>query len=239
MQVDVQHRPVYAVARVRLEAGEQVKAEAGAMVAMSGDVAIQTGAAGGLGKALKRSLLGGESFWQNTFTAGPGGGSVDLAPPMPGDILPLQLQGHNLIVQDGSYLASATTVEVDTRWAGLKSWGLGEGFVLLHVGGHGMLLLNSYGAIDARTLAAGERLVVDTGHLVAYTEGIRFTVRRIGGLKSTLFSGEGVVGEFTGPGTVWTQSRSSQAFLTWLLPKMPGTGGAKAGRGGLDALLGG
>lgn len=70
-------------------------------------------------------------------------------------------------------------------------------------------------------LAAGEIYTVDTGHLVAFTEKMGFKVRRVGGLKSTLFSGEGLVVDLTGPGRVLLQTRSTDAFLSWLIPKLP------------------
>jgi uncharacterized protein (AIM24 family) len=83
-----------------------------------------------------------------------------------------------------------------------------------------MLLVSSYGAILERTINAGETFTVDTGHLVAFPEGIGFRVRAVGGIKSTLFSGEGLVVDLEGPGTVLMQTRSSDAFLTWLVPQV-------------------
>ncbi|HWH08863.1 MAG TPA: TIGR00266 family protein, partial [Candidatus Thermoplasmatota archaeon] len=226
MRITIEHGKSYATARVDLDPGEAVKAEAGAMLAMKGDVHLQT-ASGGILKGLKRSLLGGESFFQNTFTARAAGGTVWLAPPLPGDVFHTRLAGDALIVQDGSYLASAANVEVDTSWQGARGFFSGEGFVMLRVTGHGDLLLSSYGAIEAHPLRPGERLVVDTGHIVAFTEGMPHDLERVTrGLKGLFFSGEGVVSAFTGPGTVWTQSRSSQSFLQWLSSRLPGGGGS-------------
>lgn len=239
MKITIEHGRSYATAKVELSPGEAVKAEAGAMLAMKGDVEMQT-ASGGLMQGLKRSLMGGESFFQNTFTARSGPGTVWFAPPLPGDVIHAPLAGNALIVQDGSYLASHPGIVVDTRWQGARGFFSGEGFVMLRVSGHGDLLLSSYGAIEMHQLQAGERLVVDTGHLVAFTEGMPQELRRVSrGLKTLFFSGEGVVSEFTGPGTVWTQSRSTQSFLSWLSAKMPGGGGSGGGRGGvLGGLLG-
>ncbi len=227
MKVDITHRPSYAKAAVTLGPGEAVKAEAGALLAMEGDVSIKT-ASGGIMKGLKRSLMGGESFFQNTFTAG-NGGVVHLCPVLPGDLWHTQLAGQTLVVQDGSYLASSPELDVDTKWAGARGFFSGEGFVMLKVSGHGDLILSSYGAIEEKALAAGERFVVDTGHIVAFTHGTDHDIRRLGGIKSTLFSGEGIVSEFTGPGTVWTQSRSTQGFLAWLSTRMGGGGGGSGG----------
>ena len=87
--------------------------------------------------------------------------------------------------------------------------------------GTGQMLLSSYGAIHAIDLQPGQVYTIDTGHLVAFTEQMGFRVRPVGGIKSTLFSGEGLVVDLTGPGRVLLQTRSSQALLSWLLPKIP------------------
>ena len=92
---------------------------------------------------------------------------------------------------------------------------------MLRVSGQGKAILSSYGAIHEINLAAGERYTIDTGHLVAFSENMGFNVRTVGGLKSTLFSGEGLVVDMTGPGRVLLQTRSTDAFLSWLIPKLP------------------
>lgn len=237
MQIHLEHPGSYATARIDLAPGERVKAESGAMMGMSGDLTVET-RTGGLLKGLKRAVMGGESFFQNTFTAGARGGYLWLAPALPGDVIHTRLAGNALIVQDGSYLASAPEIDVDTRFQGARGFFSGEGFVMLRVSGTGDLLLSSYGAIDRHDLGPGQEFRVDTGHLVAFTEGMHFDTQRIGGLKTTLFSGEGVVSAFRGPGTVWTQSRSNQAFLNWLAQRLPGGGGSSGGSGGLGGLLG-
>lgn len=232
MQVHIEHAESYATARVELAAGESVKAEAGAMLAIRGDVDVQT-SSGGLMRGLKRAVMGGESFFQNTFTAR-SGGTVWLAPPLPGDVRHVVMAGVPLILQDGSYLASHPDIEVDTSFQGARGFFSGEGFVMLRVSGTGDLLLSSYGAIQEHALSAGERMKVDTGHLVAFTEGMPHELRRVSrGMKSLLFSGEGIVSEFTGPGLVYTQSRSSQSFLQWLSRRLPGGGGSGGGQGGM------
>lgn len=233
--ISIEHGRSYATARVELAAGESIKAEAGALMAMQGDVDVVT-ASGGILRGLKRAVLGGESFFQNTFTAR-SGGTLWLAPPMPGDLHHHRLD-RPLVVQDGSYLASSPTIDVDTTWQGARGFFSGEGFVMLRVSGQGDLVLSSYGAIQAHVLEPGERLIVDTGHIVAFTEGIPHNLRRITrGLKSLFFSGEGVVSEFVGPGTVWTQSRSTQSFMQWLSQKLPGGGGSGGGRGLMGGFL--
>lgn len=223
VKVTITDRPSFAKARVELAPGESVKAESGAMLAMEGDVDIKT-ASGGIMKGLKRTFMGGESFFQNTFTAGTGGGAVHFCPNLPGDLWHTKLEGRTLVVQDGSYLFSSPEITVDTKWAGAKGFFSGEGFVMLKVSGHGDLVLSSYGAIDQHNLEPGQRFVVDTGHIVAFTDGLQHKIRAVGGIKSTILSGEGLVSEFQGPGTIWTQSRSTQSFISWLVSKMPSSG---------------
>ena len=191
------------------------------MVSMSSDVHIETKARGGILKSLGRALLGGESFFQNTYQAGPNGGEVTVAPALPGDLFLLELSGENMMVQSGSYVASSNGVGVDTKWGGAKTFFASEGLIMLKVFGQGLAILSSYGAIHEMDLAAGQRYTVDTGHLVAFTENMGFNVRSVGGLKSTLFSGEGLVVDLTGPGKVLMQTRSTDALLSWLIPKLP------------------
>ena len=230
MQTEIMYRPSYSMAVVTLEAREQVRVEAGSMVSMSDGIRLETKAAGGILSSLKRSLLGGESFFVNEYQAPSNGGVISLAPALPGDMIVIEQGGErDLMVQSGSYVASSMGVSVDTKWGGAKTFFASEGLFLLKCSGQGSVILSSYGAIHELHLATGERYTVDTGHLVAFDEGIGFSVRAVGGLKSTLFSGEGLVVDLTGPGRVLMQTRSTDAFLTWLMPqvqrRMPSRGG--------------
>jgi uncharacterized protein (TIGR00266 family) len=221
MDIDILYKPSYSMGVLKLTGGEQVRVEGGAMVSMSAGVTLETKATGGILKSLARSVLGGESFFQNTYLAPSSGGEVSVAPALPGDLFSLDLVDENLMVQSGSYVASESGVELDTKWGGAKTFFASEGLIMLQASGSGKLLLSSYGAIHERNLTKGEKFTVDTGHLVAFTEGINFKVNKVGGLKSTLFSGEGLVVELTGPGRVLMQTRSTDSFLAWLIPKLP------------------
>ena len=92
---------------------------------------------------------------------------------------------------------------------------------MLRISGSGTLIVSSYGAIHHMELVAGEEFVVDTGHLVTFEEHLEFNVKKVAGWKSTLFSGEGLVIELTGPGNLSLQSRSQDSFLSWLIPQLP------------------
>lgn len=221
MKVEIRYQPSYALAMVALDKGETIQTESGAMVGMSPDLELETAATGGLLKSLGRSLFGGESFFLNTYTAKKQGDSVALAPPLPGDIAVIELDGEELLVQSGSYLASSAGINVDTKWSGAKTFFGGEGLIMLRVSGKGMLIVSSYGAIHPIELAEGQSYVIDTGHLVTFQAHMKYEVKKVAGWKSTLFSGEGLVAELTGPGKLTLQSRSQDSFLSWLIPKLP------------------
>lgn len=220
MQTEIFYGPAYAAAKVTLGAGESVRAEAGAMLAMTPTLQVETSTQGGVLKGLRRSLLGGESFFMNTFTAQADGGELWLAPTMAGDVVSWPVQ-TTLFVASGSFLASSSGIDVDSSWGGAKTFFSREGLFVLKVSGQGEVILSSYGAIHAMDLQAGQTYTVDTGHLVAWTETITYAVRKVGGWKSTLFSGEGLVCDLTGPGRIYLQTRSQDDFLEWLIPKLP------------------
>jgi uncharacterized protein (TIGR00266 family) len=222
MKIEIAYKPTYSIGVLRLEPSEQVRVEGGSMMSMNSDVRIETTATGGVMKALARKVLTSESFFQNVFTAGPRGGEVIVAPALPGDLAVLTLEGSQAyMLQGGDYVASEMGVQVDSTWGGAKTFFAGEGLVMLRCSGQGQLLVSSYGAIHEMTLAAGQSYTVDTGHLVAFSEGMPFKVRRVGGLKSLVFSGEGLVVDISGPGRLLLQTRSLNAFLSFLVPQLP------------------
>ena len=177
MDVKLLFQPSYTMANVKLSAGEEIRAESGAMVSMSGGITLETKMQGGLFKALGRSLLGGESFFMNTFKADAGGGEINLAPALPGDMFVVEL-ARPMLVQSGSYIASESGVEIDTKFGGAKTFFASEGLFLLKASGTGKLLLSSFGAIHEVILSDGEKYTVDTGHFVVFDEGVGFNVRR-------------------------------------------------------------
>lgn len=221
MNIEVLYRPSYSLAMVTLDPKEVIQVESGAMVAMSPELEMETEAKGGFLKSISRSMFGGESFFLNTYTGSKAGDTIALAPALPGDIAVIELQGETLMVQSGSYLASSEGVNVDTKWSGAKTFFGSEGLIMLRVNGTGTLIVSSYGAIHPLELEPGQKRVVDSGHLVTFEERLKFDVKKVAGWKSTLFSGEGLVVELTGPGKLTLQSRSQDAFLSWLIPKIP------------------
>lgn len=225
MQIDVRHGPSFGVARCSLSGGETLRVESGAMMATSPGVEIAARMEGGLMKGLKRSVLGGESLFITTYTAPSGGGWVDVAANLPGDVLVENVTpARALFISRGAWIAAGQDVEVDTKWGGFKNLFGGEGGFLIRVSGTGPVVLGCYGALDVHTLGQGERLVLDSGHMVAYEEGVQMTLRRAVEGKSiqSLKSGEGFVFDFVGPGSVMTQTRNPSALVSWLTTQLPG-----------------
>jgi len=220
MDIDIQFRPSYSLAIVRLAPNERIRTDSGAMVSHSAGVEIETKAEGGFFKSLGRAVLGGESFFQNFWKAGGQGGEVTLAPDLPGDITLIEMAGQALMIQSGSYLASEAGVELSTKISG-KAFKAGEGVSMLEASGTGKVLVSSYGAIFEKSLGPGEKHIVDSSHLVAFDASLGVETASVGGLKSTLTSGEGFVVELTGPGRIYIQTRSPQALINWIIPQVP------------------
>ena len=233
---EVLHQPSFALAVLQLSAEQSIQAEAGAMVSMSANIELQSQMKGGLFGAIKRAA-GGESAFISTFTARGGPGEVTLAPGSPGDIAAIELSGQPFFVQSSSYLAGDSSLTVDTKWGGAKSFFAGEGLFVLMVQGQGLLLVSSFGAIHRKMLRPGERYVVDTGHLVAWEGTTQYTLRKAAsGLFRSMMSGEGIVAEFVGPGELLIQTRNLEALAGLLKPFFPTQ---NSGSGGFNINLGG
>jgi len=220
MEIEILYRPSYSLAVARLAPNERIRAETGAMVSFSEGIEIETKMEGGLFKSLGRAMLGGESMFQNFWKAGPQGGEVALAPELPGDIAVIEMQGESVLVQAGSFMASEVGVDFSAKISS-KAFMAGEGLSILEAKGVGKLLVSSYGAIYEKTIAPGEKYVVVTSHLVAFDGTLSVQPRPVGGLKSTLLSGEGLVIQLTGPGRIFIQTRSPQALINWIIPQLP------------------
>ena len=225
MQEDVDYNPSYTLLTIVLGPGEQIKAEPGAMVAQSG-VDIQTGMSGGFFKGIMKSMVGGESFFVNTFTGEGAGGWVSLAPGAPGDISGYDIApGRSLFVQGGAFLGCSINVETNTKFQGMKGFFSGESAFFIQCstqdGQPGRTWFTSFGAIKQIPIQAGQKVIVDTGHVVAFEDTVQYTINKVGGLKSALLGGEGLVMEFTGQGSVWIQTRNVESLANKLIPFMP------------------
>lgn len=202
-------KPDYGYIEVQIPAGETLKVEASAMAAMDTNIRMKTKLRGGFGR-----FLTGENLFLNEFTAENIPGEMGIAPGTPGDVSHQYLNGNTIYLQNSAYVASTQGVNVETKWQGLvKGFFSGESLFLIRCSGQGDLWFNTYGAIIE--IDVNGDYVVDTGNIVAFTDGLDYRVSKVGGYKSLFFSGEGLVCRFSGQGKVWIQTRNAAAFLQW------------------------
>lgn len=215
MEYEIKYRPSYSLLVTRLEAGEKITAEAGAMTYMDPDIEVQTTMRErGFFSTLGLKLFGGQSFFVNHYT-GPGEIAFVSAPV--GDIEKIDVKtGNGMIIQKSAYVASTGDLDLDVKWEGFTKGLFGQGLFMLRVHGEGDLFINTFGAIDRHTLKEGESLVVDNFHLVGFDETCSYRVTGFGGLKETILSGEGFVTHITGPGEVFIQTKNMREFVDWL-----------------------
>lgn len=205
----IEGRPDYGFLTVQIPANETLKVEASAMATMDTHLEMKTRLKGGLGR-----FLTGESLFLNEFKAAKGAGEIGIAPGSPGDLIHQYMDGQTLFLQNSAFVAATMGVNLETKWQGmLKGFFSGESFFLIRASGKGDLWFNSYGAIIE--IDVEDDYVVDTGNIVAFTDGMDYEITRVGGYKSLFFSGEGFVCRFRGKGKVWIQTRNAQAFVSW------------------------
>ncbi len=230
MEIENEFGPSFTMMTANLSPGEQIKVEPGAMVAQSNGMEMKTGMGGGGGlggfmKSMVRSALGGESFFVNTYTAGPSGGWISMAPSAPGDIKTFDLSpGESFYMQGGAFMASEVNVEVSTKFQGAKSLFSREGAFFLRAEATdvpGKVFYCSYGAIKEIEVTPDRPIKIDNGHVVAFTEGMSYNISRVKGLGSFLFGGEGFTLDFQGSGKVWIQTRNMSSLATQLMPFLP------------------
>lgn len=206
---------------IELDPSETAIAEAGSFMMMDDGVQMQTifgdgsqqqqGVLGKLFSAGKR-LLTGESLFMTAFTnLAQGKKRVSFASPYPGKIIPLNLQqlGSPIICQKDAFLCSAKGISIGIALQRKLGTGLfgGEGFIMQKLEGDGMAFVHAGGHVFERTLQPGELLKVDTGCVVAYTHQVDFDIQFVGGIKNTIFGGEGLFfATLRGPGKVWLQT---------------------------------
>jgi uncharacterized protein (TIGR00266 family) len=240
---------------VELDPGESAIAEAGALMYKDATVQMDTvfgdGAHGGQGGGLMdklfsagRRVITGESLFTTVYTHnGSGKAKVAFAAPYPGTVLGLRLSEHGgrLICQKDSFLAGARGVSLGIAFQRKILTGLfgGEGFVMQKLEGDGWVFVHAGGTVIERELAAGERIDVDTGCVVAYHGSVEMDVRRVAGIKSMFFGGEGVfLATLTGPGKVWLQSLPFSRMAARMFAAAPQGGGESRGEGSLLGGLG-
>lgn len=216
MQIDIGYRPAHSLARIQLAPGESVTAESGAMVGMSSNLQMTTGMSapggggllGGLMAGFRR-VLAGESWFRNTFTAHGGPGELLVAHALCGDMAVLEMTPQGYFLTNGAFIASSSTVDVNTKLGGFKGFFSGSGMFIMQATSQqpGMLLVGGFGGIQE--LVCDGSLVIDTGHLVAWDATLSYQVGKSGGgWIASFLSGEGLVCHFQGQGRIWIQTRN-------------------------------
>ncbi len=245
---------------IELDPGESVVAEAGALMykdavvelqTVFGDSSYATQNGSFMDKLLSagRRVITGEGLFTTLFTHKGSGGKAHaaFAAPYPGTIHAMRLTdyGGRVICQKDSFLCGARGVSLGIYFQRKILTGLfgGEGFIMEKLEGDGLVFIHAGGTVVERELAAGERIDVDTGCVVAFAGNIDFDVRAVGGIKSMLFGGEGVfLATLTGPGKVWLQSLPFSRLAGRMLASAPQRGGHRdegSVLGGLGNILGG
>ena len=223
MNIEILHQPDSAIARVVFGANEELVAEAGTMIAMSDFINVSTtlrkGKGGGIMGGLKR-MVAGESLFLSVFRCHLPDGEVFLAPRLMGDILVYEMQGNELVVQATSYLASASGVDIDLGFQGLKSIFSGESIFWLSISGYGPVLLSSFGGIYE--IDVNGEYIVDTGHIVAFEKSLDFSITKAGSSWLGAFlGGEGLVCRFQGQGKLYCQTHNNGAFGARIGSQLP------------------
>ncbi len=238
---------------IELDPAETVVAEAGSMMYMSDEIAMQTifgdgskPTEGFMGKvfAAGKRVLTGESLFMTPFTnAGNSKNHATFAAPYPGKILAMDLSelGGRLTCQKDAFLCAAqgTTIGIEfQKKIGVGLFG-GEGFIMQKLEGDGLAFLHAGGTIIERNLKSGEKLKIDTGCIVAFTKEVHYDIQFVGGIKNTLFGGEGLFfASLTGPGKVWIQSLPFSRLADKIISSAPKMGGKRKGEGSVLGGLG-
>jgi len=192
-----------------LDQNETMITEGGGMSWMSPNMKMETTTNGGIGKMLGR-MVSQESLFQNKYTAIGGTGTIAFASSFPGEIIPLELSdGKEYICQKSAFLASTQGVNLSIQFRKKLGAGLfgGEGFIMQKLSGNGTAFIEVDGSVIKYTLGEGQKIIIDTGHLVMMSSTCQMDVQTVKGAKNILFGGEGLFNTvITGPGEVAIQT---------------------------------
>jgi uncharacterized protein (TIGR00266 family) len=204
-----------------MKKGETVTAEAAAMVFIKGNIETNTRMRkSGFLKSLKAAAFGGESFFVNEFIAHEDGCKLGLTGNMLGDIEVISVD-EEYIVQSGAFVGSTGNLTLDTKWQGFTKGIFGSNLFMLKTMGEGDMFVNGWGGILSTRLEPGEKMILDNYQLIALSSTAEYRVSKHGSFKTTLFGGEALVIEITGPGTVFFQTKNLMEFVRALIPFLP------------------
>jgi uncharacterized protein (TIGR00266 family) len=230
MQFDIQKGPSYAVLRTTMDRGDRLMAETGAMISRSESVHAdaEVGGGEGIGGVIKSAVSSSKDLVENAFEAEADGGELTLAPDHPGDVFDVDVGADGPIrVNSGSVLAWEPTVDRSTAFNDAGGFFSSGSLRVLELSGSGRAFLSAYGSIVETDVTPEHGTVVDTDHLIAWTDGLSVSRETDGSIKSAMLGGEGLVSKFSGRGRVWIQTRNPAVFRT-----QTGAGGGDGGGGG-------
>jgi uncharacterized protein (TIGR00266 family) len=223
MQWTITDTDAFPLIEMTLDKGESIKADSGSMVAMSQHLELTGKMDGGFMKAIARRFSG-ESFFMQSITAENGPGWVHLASPVPGAITTIEIRpGQEYSVQKNGFLAGTSGIEVSTRVQSLTRGLLGgEGMFIVKLTGSGTAFLSTYGSMHHLDIPAGESVLVDNGHLVAWDSSLQYEITKAASSwVSAVTAGSGFGCRFKGPGRVIVQTRNPYALGAWLANYLP------------------
>jgi uncharacterized protein (TIGR00266 family) len=206
------------VVNIELSKGEYVYSEAGRLVYKSENVKIDAEVKGGLGGAIRR-MISSESFFLAKFTCTEGTGIVGFAGTLPGKIKVVSIpEGKSFMAEKGAFLVSEKGVDIDFEFASIGAGFFGgEGFILQKLNGPGDVFIHAVGDLIEYDLKDGESMQVATSHIVGFDPTVTYDVQSPGGIKTTLFGGQGIfLARLTGPGRVVLQSMTKEKLVAEL-----------------------
>jgi len=209
---------------VELNRGEAMFTESGGMSWMTEGIEMETNTRGGLMAGLGRALAG-ESLFMTTYSCSAPTASITFTPEAPGKVLPVQLGENQVIIaQKDAFMCAQNSVKMEMHFRKRLGTGFfgGEGFILQKLTGPGMVFLEIPGEVKEYTLAAGQTLKVDPGHIAAFDPSVNYDITMVKGLKNIVFSGEGLfLATLSGPGRVWLQTMPIANLAQKLMKYMP------------------
>ena len=219
MQSEIRGNPDYGEVAISLEPGDVVRAVSGAMNWMRGGLSLRGRLMGGVVRSFARKAFGGSSLFITEYTC-ERSAAVALAPTYPGAVTSVRLSGESIFLSPGSFLAATEGIDLRTKFYGMRGLFSGSGPFLIRASGTGEVWFGAFGGLVERTIDGP--FVVDTGHVCAFEPSLDYRIRGAGGVKQTLFSGEGLLLEFSGRGRVHLQTRNASALAQWTIPYLRG-----------------
>jgi uncharacterized protein (TIGR00266 family) len=226
----IEKGPSYAVLRTTMDRGDRLMAETGAMISRSESVRAdaEVGGGEGIGGMIKSAVSSSKDLVENAFEAEADGAELTLAPDHPGDVFGVDVgQDGRIKVNSGSTLAWEPTVERSSAFNDAGGFFSSGSLRVLELSGEGRAFLSAYGSIIETEVTTDDATIVDTDHLIAWTDGLSVSREQDGSIKSAMLGGEGIVSKFSGRGRVWIQTRDPAVFRA-------ATGRDQGGDGGGD-----